>query len=85
MRRRRRPDALLAKGQGRGQIALDYETQKAYHREKIDEKGDRVGEYGYIDPLGVRRVVTYSTGSRGELQKEKENDFVGIDTYFHSV
>ncbi len=47
--------------------------------------GQRRGEYGYIDPLGVRRVVTYATGPGGEISKEKENDYVGDDTYFEAA
>ena len=64
-----------------------HQTGKAFHREsEPGPDGRRRGEYGYIDPLGVRRVVTYDTGpGDGELERGKENDFVGDNTYFESV
>jgi hypothetical protein len=46
--------------------------------------GHREGQYGYIDPIGVRRVVNYATGDDGEIVKSKENDYVGTDTYFQA-
>lgn len=85
VRRRRKPDAILKRGKGK--VGLDYQTDKFYHREKVNEANpdERLGEYGYIDPLGVRRVVTYSTGSGHGITKEKENDFVGANTYFEAT
>lgn len=88
VKRRRKPEDILNRKPNPSKIALDYQTEKQYHREKISpQTGERVGEYGYIDPLGVRRVVTYATGGRRkpELVKEKENDFVGVNTYFDSI
>jgi hypothetical protein len=65
---------------------VDYQTDKSYHRERIQADGGRMGEYGYIDPLGVRRVVTYATApGGGDLVKGKENDYVGANTYFESA
>jgi len=69
--------------------SVNYQTSKTFHREVEDENGARTGEYGYIDPIGVRRVVTYSTGARGSAQagitKQKENDYVGTNTYFDAI
>lgn len=64
--------------------SVNYQTDKTFHREAVLENGERLGEYGYIDPIGVRRVVTYATGPRGTngIQKAKENDYVGPNTYF---
>ena len=83
VKRRRKPDPSLA----RRDSVIDYQTGKAFHREsEPGPDGRRRGEYGYIDPLGVRRVVTYDTGpGGGELERGKENDFVGDNTYFESV
>ena len=61
---------------------VNYQTPKSFHREATLDNGDRHGEYGYIDPIGVRRVVTYATGTRAGISKEKENDYVGPNTYF---
>jgi len=63
---------------------VDYETQKSFHYEREGPTGSRIGQYGYIDPIGVRRVVNYSTGQNGEIIKSKENDFVGTNTYFRA-
>ncbi len=81
VKRRRRPNAIP------GRRVLDYQTDKAFHRESVSEDGGRVGEFGYIDPLGVRRVVTYETegGGGNHLLRVKENDYVGDNTYFPSV
>ena len=82
VKRRRRPNNEL---EGLvGSAGLDYQTGKAFHKEKIMSDGQRKGEYGYIDPFGIRRVVTYATGPGGELVKSKENDFVGENTYFQA-
>ena len=57
------------------------------------DNGERHGEYGYIDPIGIRRVVTYTTGPartttseepRIGIIKSKENDYVGPNTYFEA-
>jgi hypothetical protein len=77
--RRRRPNALRPLDAG-----LDYQTRRAFHHEETAHDGKRVGQFGYIDPIGVRRVVNYSTGDGGEIVKKKENDFVGTDTYFEA-
>ena len=67
-------------------MSINYQTDKTFHTEVEAEDGERHGEYGYIDPLGVRRVVTYTTGARGSsgITKQKENDYVGPNTYFDS-
>ena len=64
--------------------SVNYQTTKSFHREATLDSGERHGEYGYIDPIGVRRVVTYTTGSRGGIHKGKENDYVGPNTYFEA-
>ncbi len=81
VKRRRRPDARQD-----GNAVLDYQTDKAFHREKVLSDGERVGEFGYIDPLGVRRVVTYSSGGQfgDKLNRAKENDFVGEEAVFEA-
>lgn len=68
----------------RGNPTLDYENQKSFHYEEEAQDGSRIGQYGYIDPIGVRRVVNYANGPSGELTKSKENDYVGTNTYFHA-
>ena len=73
-----------------GTVSVNYVTSKAFHHENTFEDGQRKGQYGYIDPIGVRRVVTYTTGSRAPsrkpeldgIRKIKENDFYGTNTYF---
>ncbi len=88
VKRRRRPDALDRVTEGGGKKTVDYQTEKAYHRERVSPvDGSRIGEFGYIDPLGVRRVVTYATGpgDEGSAVRVKENDYVGDRTYFQSV
>jgi len=67
-----------------GSAQLDYQTQRAFHNEEATRDGKRSGQFGYIDPIGVRRVVNYSTGPNGEIIKTKENDFVGSETYFEA-
>ncbi len=86
VKRRRRPDAIDEETRRRNKV-LDYQTDKSYHRESVGADGSRLGEFGYIDPLGVRRVVTYATGpgEEGDLSKVKENDYVGDNTYFQAV
>ena len=72
--------------------SVNYQTAKTFHREATLDNGERHGEYGYIDPIGVRRVVTYTTGPRGGsntgsvggIAKGKENDYVGPHTYFQA-
>ena len=82
VKRRRKPDPALAQRNS----VIDYQTGKAFHREsEPGPDGRRRGEYGYIDPFGIRRVVPYETGPGGELERGKENDFVGDNTYFESV
>jgi len=74
-----------------GRLSVNYETSNTFHHENTFKDGQRKGQYGYIDPIGVRRVVTYTTGSRassakgksaGGITKIKENDFYGTNTYF---
>ncbi len=90
VKRRRRPDAL-EEARRTKKVLLDYQTSRSFHREAVGEDGSRLGEFGYIDPLGVRRVVTYTTGpgdgggQDGDLGKVKENDYVGDNTYFQAV
>ena len=67
--------------------SVNYQTAKSFHKETLLDNGERHGQYGYIDPIGVRRVVNYATGARGTpggILKEKENDYVGPNTYFHA-
>ena len=80
--KRRRPHSLPQPYTG--SVMLDYQTRRAYHLEQQSRDGRRNGEYGYIDPIGVRRVVKYATGPHGEIVKQKENDFVGKETYFEA-
>ena len=70
-----------------GDLSVNYQTSKSFHREFEAADGARSGEYGYIDPIGVRRVVTYATGARGSkgITKGKENDYVGTNTYFNAA
>lgn len=80
--KRRRPNAI---GQSNaGAVELDYQTNRAFHHEEQLVDGRREGQFGYIDPIGVRRVVNYATGDNGEIVKSKENDYVGTDTYFQA-
>jgi hypothetical protein len=73
-----------------GILSVNYATSNTFHHENTLEDGQRKGQYGYIDPIGVRRVVTYTTGSRASsakgkpkgITKIKENDFYGTNTYF---
>jgi hypothetical protein len=73
--------------------SVNYQTDNTFHHEAVLDNGERHGEYGYIDPIGVRRVVTYATGpgqgqgqaqGQGGILKAKENDFVGPNTYFEA-
>ena len=67
--------------------SVNYQTDKSFHHEAVLENGEKYGEYGYIDPIGVRRVVTYSTGPQNGvvgISKAKENDYVGPNTYFEA-
>ena len=75
-----------------GKLSVNYATSNTFHHENELENGERNGQYGYIDPIGVRRVVTYTTGSRGSnragksegITKIKENDYYGTNTYFQA-
>ena len=97
VKRRRRPNSVGTNRRNEdddnevevveGATSVNYQTDKAFHHEAVLENGERHGEYGYIDPIGVRRVVTYATGPResaGGIVKGKENDYVGKDTYFEA-
>ncbi|CAG0879869.1 unnamed protein product [Cyprideis torosa] len=53
-----------------------YNDGRQFHYEKTLSNGDRVGEYGYIDPFGIKRVVKYSTDDWG-FHGNKESQFVG--------
>ena len=73
--------------------SVNYQTDKAFHHEAVLDNGERHGEYGYIDPIGIRRVVTYTTGPARTISEEpssigiiksKENDYVGPNTYFEA-
>jgi len=68
--------------------SINYQTDKAFHHEAVLDNGERHGEYGYIDPIGIRRVVTYTTGPAAQpssgIIKAKENDYVGPNTYFEA-
>ena len=68
---------------------VNFQTDKTFHHEGILDSGERIGEFGYIDPIGVRRVVQYATNSpddqtEGGIFKTKENDFYGPNTYFEA-
>ena len=68
---------------------VNFQTDKTFHHEGILDSGERIGEFGYIDPIGVRRVVQYATNSQDDQQNEgifktKENDFYGPNTYFEA-
>ena len=75
-----------------GRLSINYATSNTFHHENESENGEREGQYGYIDPIGVRRVVTYTTGSRSSnragksegITKIKENDYYGTKTYFQA-
>ncbi len=98
VKRKRRPNAIANRRLGNAEednelvpatAAVNYQTDKSFHHETVLENGERHGQYGYIDPIGVRRVVTYTTGAGGSsspqnqgILKAKENDFVGPNTYF---
>ncbi len=95
VKRRRRPNSVASNRRNEdnevevveAKTSVAYQTDKAFHHEAVLENGERHGEYGYIDPIGVRRVVTYATGPRetpGGILKGKENDYVGKDTYFEA-
>jgi len=72
--------------------SVNYQTDKTFHHEAVLDNGERHGEYGYIDPIGIRRVVTYTTGPARTtseepsfgIRKSKENDYVGPNTYFEA-
>lgn len=69
--------------------SINYQTDKTFHHEAVLDNGERHGQYGYIDPIGVRRVVNYATSSgqtstTGGILKAKENDYVGPNTYFEA-
>ena len=64
---------------------VNFQTDKTFHHEGVLENGERIGEFGYIDPIGVRRVVQYATQSDSKgILKTKENDFYGPNTYFEA-
>ena len=75
---------------GQGVSSVNYATTNTFHHENTFGDGQRYGQYGYIDPIGVRRVVTYTTGPRAPsaneisegITKIKENDYYGTNTYF---
>lgn len=82
VKRRRKPKKALVDD---NDTTVNYQTDKFFHKEKVFRDLHRMGEYGYIDPLGIRRVVTYSTGPGDNgIEREKENDFVGEQTYFEA-
>ncbi len=89
VKRRRNPGAVdvrTQEGGGGARTTLDYQTPHLFHRERVSAgDGARLGEFGYIDPLGVRRVVTYVAHGSRDLAKEKENDYVGPDATFEAV
>ena len=105
VKRRRRPNSLHSNRRHQTEAeesndldieaataSINYQTDKTFHHEAVLDDGQRHGEYGYIDPIGIRRVVTYTTGpDRGSLAKPnvgiikaKENDYVGPNTYFEA-
>ena len=104
VKRRRRPNSLSSNRRHQTEAeanefdveaataSINYQTDKTFHHEAVLDNGQRHGEYGYIDPIGIRRVVTYTTGpDKGSLAKPnvgiikaKENDYVGPNTYFEA-
>ena len=92
VKRKRRPLAAVSNRRNEenelvyeeAKSTVNYQTDKTFHHEGITENGERHGEYGYIDPIGVRRVVSYSTTQNDGILKSKENDFYGPNTYFEA-
>ncbi|TRY76440.1 hypothetical protein TCAL_00059 [Tigriopus californicus] len=81
VKRKRRPSNPEKLSPHENDLSVNYETENIFHLEKqsLNSGGqERRGEYGYIDPFGIRRVVVYSIGAEGDLVKIKENDFVAL-------
>ena len=92
VKRKRRPNSSITNRRNEdnelvyeeAKSTVNYQTDKTFHHEGILANGERHGEYGYIDPIGVRRVVSYSTTQNDGIAKAKENDFYGPNTYFEA-
>lgn len=96
VKRKRRPHSVANNNRRLGEeneiveakASINYQTDKSFHHESVLDNGERHGQYGYIDPIGVRRVVNYATSDSKTtptgILKAKENDYVGPNTYFQA-
>ncbi|XKL61497.1 hypothetical protein PGB90_008554 [Kerria lacca] len=56
-----------------------YYLPKQYHKEESNSDNERVGSFGYIDPLGIRRVIYYNASPNTGFVHRKNNRYVGFE------
>ncbi|CAG0880936.1 unnamed protein product [Darwinula stevensoni] len=56
--------------------AFGYNTGTQFHYQKSLPNGRSVGKFGYVDPFGIRRIITYQAGPAG-FNVKKDFSFVG--------
>lgn len=56
-----------------------YFLPRIYHEEETDNKNERTGSFGYIDPFGIRRVVYFNAGEGKGFVHRKNNRYVGFN------
>lgn len=58
---------------------FEYYLPRHYHREAASAAGERRrGDFGYIDPFGIRRVVYYEATPDCGLRQRQNNRYVGF-------
>src|SRR5882757_5730721 len=58
---------------GRGKAsAFIYRIPNQYHKEETERDGSRSGSFGYVDPLGIRRVIHYGANAGGGFQAARD-------------
>lgn len=67
-------ESIAIRGNG-----FKYYLPKQYHKEESNSDNERVGSFGYIDPLGIRRVIYYNASPNTGFVHRKNNRYVGFE------
>jgi hypothetical protein len=69
--------ATPLKKSNKGSAFIYKIPNRQYHKEETERDGSRTGSYGYVDPFGIRRVIHYSTTSKGGFHAARDFKYVG--------
>ena len=57
---------------------VHYSDKKQFHFQSRNQNNEMVGQYGYIDPFGIRRIVYYYASPQKGYIHQKRNKYIGL-------